>query len=120
MSSERILIFVPTYNESANVEAMARQLLALDLDADVAFCDDNSPDGTGAILDRLAASSARIRALHRPSKLGIGSAHQTGIQYAYDRGYDVLITLDCDFTHQPADLPRLYRECADTAVTLGS
>lgn len=115
-----LLIFIATYNEAENVEPMCHALLALGLDADLLFCDDHSPDGSGAILDRLAAANSRIQVLHRPGKQGIGSAHQVGIAYAYAHGYEQLITLDCDFTHSPADLPRLIEAAHGAAVTLGS
>src|SRR5207247_297503 len=107
MTPSRLLIFVPTYNENRNVERLCAELRALPLDADILFIDDGSPDGTGATLDRLARQHPRISVIHREGKLGIGSAHRAGIAYAYDKGYDLLITLDADFSHSPADLPRL-------------
>ena len=122
MKDDKLLIFIPTYNEAENVAPLCRDLTALQLDADIVFCDDNSPDGTGAIIDRLAAELPRVRALHRNGKLGIGSAHRDGIRYAYEHGYDTLLTMDCDFTHQPADVQRLV-ETANTSrrpVVIGS
>src|SRR3954466_9431046 len=116
----RVLIFIPTYNERDNVQPMCEQILALGLDADLVFMDDNSADGTGAVLDALAARHSRVRVLHRPSKAGIGSAHLDGIAYAYAQGYDRLVTLDCDFTHSPALIPTFLAR-SDTATTvLGS
>lgn len=103
----RTLIFIPTYDERENVTSMCEELVALGLDADIVFMDDNSPDGTGAALDRLAAKHARVSAVHRTGKLGIGSAHFDGITYAYVNGYTRLVTMDCDFTHSPSDIPRL-------------
>ncbi len=79
------LIFVPTYNEAENVGVLFEQIRGLKLDADVLFLDDNSPDGTGQIIDRIAAESERVYTIHRTGKLGIGSAHVTGIQWAYER-----------------------------------
>jgi dolichol-phosphate mannosyltransferase len=99
---------------------MCRQLLALGLDADILFMDDNSPDGTGAILDRLVAEHPRITVLHRTGKLGIGSAHLDGIAWAYDRQYETLITMDCDFTHSPTDIPRLLKQSDNFELTVGS
>lgn len=103
----RTLIFIPTYNERDNVGSMVGQIVDLGLDADLLFMDDNSPDGTGDILDHLAAGLPRLSVLHRAGKLGIGSAHLDGIRWAYDHGYERLITLDCDFTHTPADVARV-------------
>ena len=85
---------------------MCRELLALKLEADIMFLDDNSPDGTGRILDGLAAKHPNVSVVHRPGKLGIGTAHQDGINRAYEMGYERLITMDCDFTHSPADEQR--------------
>ena len=119
---EKLLIFVPTYDEAENVERLCRELSALKLGADILFCDDGSPDGTGAIADRLAREFEHVQVMHRPGKLGIGSAHQDGIRYAYTRGYETLATLDCDFTHQPADLRRLLEisRASGNAVAIGS
>ena len=107
MSSAKTLIFVPTYNECDNAPLLYNQIIALGLDADITFLDDNSPDGTGRVLDELASKDPRLHVIHRTGKLGIGSAHVDGINWAYDRGYARLVTMDCDFTHQPSDIPRL-------------
>ena len=117
---DKLLVFVPTYNERGNVENMVRQLAGLGLDADLLFVDDGSPDGTGDVLDRLAAEVPRLHVVHRPGKLGIGTAHQDGIAWAYDRGYATLVTLDCDFTHSPADVPVLIAAAADVDLAVGS
>jgi dolichol-phosphate mannosyltransferase len=116
----KTLIFIPTYNERDNVRPMLEELRAQDLDADVLFMDDASPDGTGAILDELARKHAAVRVAHRPGKLGIGSAHLEGIQWAYARGYARLVTMDGDFTHSPADIPRLLEQAAGNTVVLAS
>jgi dolichol-phosphate mannosyltransferase len=107
MPSSKLLLFIPTHNEAENAQRLCRELSALRLGADILFCDDNSPDGTGEILDGLAREFSHVRVIHRSGKLGIGSAHQEGIRHAYAHGYDTLVTMDCDFTHQPADVQRL-------------
>src|SRR5687768_1765130 len=99
---------------------MCRDLLALNLGADILFLDDNSPDGTGRVLDGLAEKHPEVSVVHRPGKLGIGTAHQDGINRAYEMGYDRLITMDCDFTHAPADVLRLVHASEGYDVTLGS
>ena len=116
--SPKTLIFIPTYNERENVGPMCEQILALGLDADLLFMDDGSPDGTGQVLDGLAAQHARVRVVHRAGKAGIGSAHKAGIKLAYDEGYERLVTLDCDFTHQPEMIPQFLdrSETADAVV----
>ncbi|MCC6579729.1 MAG: glycosyltransferase [Phycisphaeraceae bacterium] len=116
----RTLIFVPTYNERDNAPRMAHELLGLPVDADVLFVDDNSPDGTGELLDQIAATQPRLRVLHRTGKLGIGSAHIHGIAWAYDQGYQRLVTMDCDFTHMPSDIPRLLEHAGQYPVVVGS
>lgn len=122
MQPSQLLIFIPTYNEAQNAERLCRELIGLNLGADILFCDDGSPDGTREVVDALAAEFPNVRALHRPGKLGIGSAHQAGIRYAYERGYDTLLTMDCDFTHQPEDVQRLFEVAKSSGrpVALGS
>jgi dolichol-phosphate mannosyltransferase len=121
MSPPRLLIFVPTYNERHNVERLCDELIALPLVADVLFMDDDSPDGTGVILDDLARRHPTVRVIHREGKQGIGTAHRAGIAWAYDHGYDLLVTLDADFSHSPSDVPRLLAARADDVeVVVGS
>jgi dolichol-phosphate mannosyltransferase len=122
MSRPKLLIFVPTYNEAENVERLCRELSVLQLGADILFCDDGSPDGTGEIVNRLASEFPHVRAMHRKGKLGIGSAHQEGIRHAYKNGYQTLVTMDCDFTHQPADVKRLLEltQASENPVGIGS
>lgn len=115
-----LLIFIPTYNERENVENIAQLILALGLDADILFLDDNSPDGTGEILDRLAATHSNIQVIHRSGKLGIGSAHVAGIQWAYEKGYRKLLTMDCDFTHSPDYIPQFIAKADDADIVVGS
>ena len=120
--SSELLVFIPTYNEAENAARLCRELSALNLGADILFCDDGSPDGTGEIVDGLEREFAHVRAMHRPGKLGVGSAHQEGIRYAYAHGYKTLVTMDCDFTHQPADVEQLLKvaRSAGKAVSIGS
>ncbi|MGZ5023284.1 MAG: glycosyltransferase [Chthoniobacterales bacterium] len=120
MTNERILIFIPTYNESENVERMHAEIRRLAIDADLLFMDDNSEDGTGAKLDRIAAADPRTSVIHRAGKLGIGSAHVDGITHAYQTGYDRLVTMDCDFTHSPADIPRMLAASREADIAIGS
>jgi dolichol-phosphate mannosyltransferase len=120
VDADKLLVFVPTYNERDNVRRMAAELLRQAPTADVVFMDDSSPDGTGEILDELARSEPRLRVLHRPGKLGIGGAHLEGIAYGYDHGYGTLITLDCDFTHSPSDIPVLLAQSGEAHITVGS
>jgi dolichol-phosphate mannosyltransferase len=118
--SKKTLIFIPTYNERTNVERMCERICALGLDADVVFMDDSSPDGTGELLDVLARKYERLSVLHRPAKSGIGSAHVAGIAYAYDHGYERLVTLDADFTHSPEAIPAFLARADTSDVVVGS
>jgi len=117
---KRILVGIPTLNESKNVGSMVARLGRLSLPLDILFVDDNSSDGTGQILDRLAKENGNVRVVHRPSALGIGSAHLAILDYAYDHHYETLITMDCDFSHQPEDLPRLFAVDVKNPVGVGS
>src|SRR2546425_152266 len=103
-SKQRALVFVPTYNERDNVEQLYREIRKLPIDLDILFLDDNSPDGTGALIDGLADRDPGVFVIHRTGKLGVGSAHYQGIEWAYERGYTVLVTMDCDFTHPPSKI----------------
>ena len=120
MPTEKILIFIPTYNEHENVEKLYAEIAGLSLNADILFMDDNSPDGTGAILEQLAKKNKEITVLHRSGKLGIGSAHVGGIRWAYEHNYKILVTMDCDFTHSPEDIKNLLKFSQDYDVVVGS
>jgi dolichol-phosphate mannosyltransferase len=120
-AAARLLLFIPTYNERHNVERLCAELRGLDLGADILFMDDSSPDGTGEVLDRLAGAHPDVTVVHRDAKRGIGTAHRAGIRHAYEHGYDLLVTLDADFSHSPADIPRLLAAHDDqTDLVVGS
>lgn len=116
----KTLVFIPTYEERNNVPPMLAELTRHVPHADLLFMDDNSPDGTGDLLDELARKEPRLKVIHRSGKLGIGSAHLEGIAYAYDHGYDTLVTLDCDFTHSPSDIPALLEKSLVADIAIGS
>jgi dolichol-phosphate mannosyltransferase len=113
---------VATYNERANAERLCREILGLNRDLDVLFVDDNSPDGTGGLLDALAQELSPVHVQHRSGKLGVGSAHAHGLRWAYDQGYSRLVTMDGDFTHEPRYIPDLLAESARSGadVVVGS
>jgi dolichol-phosphate mannosyltransferase len=118
----RVTVVVPTFNEAGNVRAMAEALFALPLpDLRVLFVDDASPDGTGAVADEFAAGSAgRLEVLHRTGRRGLGLAYIDGLHRALDRGADVIVHMDADFSHAPADIPRLVEKLADHDLVVGS
>lgn len=111
---------VPTYNEAENVEPLANRILATVPDCRLLFIDDNSPDGTGHILDRMALAEPRITVIHRTAKNGIGVAHLVGIDYAYDNNFAVLVTMDGDLTHVPEHIPLLLDQLRGNEVVAGS
>jgi dolichol-phosphate mannosyltransferase len=109
----RVLIIIPTYNERDNIGPLVAQIHDALPVADVLIVDDNSPDGTGQAADALAQKDPRLFVLHRPGKLGLGTAYLTGFRYALDRGYDYVFEMDADFSHDPCYLPVLLGAASD-------
>ena len=116
----RVLVIVPTYDEAENLEPIADRLRAAVPTADLLVVDDDSPDGTGRIADRLAAEDERVHVLHRTDKAGLGAAYIAGFAWAREHGYDVAVEMDADGSHSPEQLPRLLEALADADVVLGS
>jgi dolichol-phosphate mannosyltransferase len=115
----RTLVVIPTYNEQENLEAIVRAIHAF-LECDVLVVDDGSPDGTGAIADRLAAGDGRIHVLHRQGKQGLGTAYIAGFRFAMERGYERVCEMDADFSHAPWDLPRIVMASDGHELVIGS
>jgi dolichol-phosphate mannosyltransferase len=119
--SVRILICLPTYNERENLESMVRALGGLGLDGlEVLVIDDSSPDGTGEIADRLGGELPWMHVLHREQKEGLGPAYLAGFRRALELDADLVFEMDCDFSHDPADVPRLVQAAEDADLVLGS
>ena len=118
----RVTVVIPTYNEAENVEPMARALWGLGLpDLDVLIVDDASPDGTGEVAERLAAENpGRLSVLHRTGPRGLGQAYVDGFRWALAHGANVVVQMDCDFSHDPADVPRLIEHIPEYDVVVGS
>jgi dolichol-phosphate mannosyltransferase len=116
----RVLVVIPTYNESDNVRIIVDRVRRATPAVDVLIADDNSPDGTGAIADELAAADPRIHVLHRPGKQGLGTAYLAGFGWARERGYDAVVEMDADGSHAPEELPRLLDAAREADVVLGS
>jgi dolichol-phosphate mannosyltransferase len=112
------VVCLPTYNERENLEPMLRALG--DKGVRVLVIDDNSPDGTGELADRLAEQLAYVSVMHRPAKEGLGPAYLAGFRRALADGADLVLEMDCDFSHDPADVPRLVAAASDADVVLGS
>ena len=117
----RATVCLPTYNEKENLEPMVRALAEVLRPGDrVLVVDDNSPDGTGAIADRLAAELEFVSVLHRERKEGLGPAYLAGFRRALADGSELVLEMDCDFSHRPEDVPRLVGAAEDADLVLGS
>lgn len=112
----KTIVVIPTYDERENVGPMARAVLAQDPSLELLFVDDNSPDGTGAEIDRIAASESRVHCLHRERKEGLGRAYVAGFRRAMELGAERIVQMDCDFSHDPADIMRLVTTDADLVI----
>jgi dolichol-phosphate mannosyltransferase len=116
-----LVVCLPTYNERENLEAMVSALgAALPAEARILVIDDNSPDGTGEIADRLAAERDDVDVLHRPLKEGLGPAYLAGFARALELGAELVVEMDCDFSHDPGDVPRLVAAAEGADLVLGS
>jgi dolichol-phosphate mannosyltransferase len=113
-------VVVPTYNERENIESLVMQILALNLDVNVIVVDDNSPDGTGAIVDDLAAAFPLVQAIHRQGKLGLGTAYIAGFKKALAQGAPFVMSMDADFSHNPRYIPAMVSMVRSRDVVIGS
>ncbi len=117
---ERGLVVIPTYNEAGNLPNLVPQILAQDSRLDILVVDDGSPDGTGRLADDLAAQEPRLHVLHRPGKLGLGTAYITGFRWALEQGYEYVFEMDADLSHDPAHLKDFLKAVAQADLVLGS
>ena len=116
----RTVIIMPTYNERQNLEIIAGRVRESVPAADLLVVDDNSPDGTGDLADKLAETDQHIQVMHRTEKAGLGRAYVAGFSWALERGYDVIVEMDADGSHRPEDLPRLLTALAGADAVIGS
>ncbi|WP_027586736.1 polyprenol monophosphomannose synthase [Acidipropionibacterium thoenii] len=119
-TGSRVLVIIPTYNEAENIEAITGRVRAADPGVDILVADDNSPDGTGRIADRLAAADSQIHVMHRKGKEGLGAAYLAGFHWGLDASYDVLVEMDADGSHQPEQLPLLLAALRNADMVKGS
>jgi len=117
---EKILVIIPTYNESENIERIVTRTRDAVPQAHILIADDNSPDGTGKIADALAAAEDHVHVMHRLGKEGLGAAYLAGFEWGINAGYDMLVEMDADGSHQPEQLPRLLDAISDADLVLGS
>src|ERR1700761_355928 len=116
----RVLIVMPTYNERQNLEIMAGRIRESVPDADLLVVDDNSPDGTGDLADKLAEVDPRVQVMHRTEKAGLGRAYVAGFTWALGNGYDLIVEMDADGSHRPEDLPKLLAAVKKADAVIGS
>jgi len=116
----KAIIAIPTYNERENIVNLVQAIQSAAPATDILIIDDNSPDGTGQIADEMAARDNTIHVMHRPGKLGLGTAYIAGFHYAIERGYDFVFEMDADFSHNPTYLPRFFELAGNADVVIGS
>ncbi len=116
----RTLIIIPTYNELENLPLLLKEIYAYAPVADTLIVDDNSPDGTGELADKMSLEDTRIHVLHRGGKLGLGTAYIAGFEYAIAQGYDVAFEMDADFSHDPRYLPDFLKRIEQADLVIGS
>ena len=118
--AERALVIIPTYNETENISRLIQAVLAQDKRLEILVVDDGSPDGTGALVESIAAKEPRVHILHRPKKMGLGTAYIAGFKWSLERKYDYTFEMDADFSHDPAHLPEFLRAIQTADLVLGS
>jgi dolichol-phosphate mannosyltransferase len=117
---DRVLVIIPTYDEAENIKWIVQRTRSVVPDADILVVDDASPDGTGQLADGLAAVDTRVAVLHKEGKSGLGTAYVSGFGWGIERGYDVLVEMDADGSHQPEQLPQLLAALNGADLVIGS
>lgn len=122
MKNQRSIVIIPTYNEKGNIKRVIEAVLGLDKEIDILVVDDNSPDGTADIVKEMMGEFPnRVYILERKGKLGLGTAYIAGFKYCLEKGYEYIVEMDADFSHDPNDLPRLISACENGAdLSVGS
>ncbi len=114
------MIIIPTYNEKDNIEKLAQAIFSFEDEFYITIVDDNSPDGTGEIADRLSGQDPRVHVIHRPAKMGLGTAYIEGFKYAIAKRMDYIFEMDADFSHDPMYLPDMLEAIKDSDLVIGS
>ena len=117
---ERALVIIPTYNERLNIQRIIESVLSQDPRLEVLVVDDGSPDGTGQLVDEMAGRNGRVHGLHRPRKMGLGTAYLAGFRWALERDYAFVFEMDADFSHDPNHLPQFLAAVQNADLVLGS
>lgn len=118
--SESTLIIIPTYNEKENIPLLIENIFSVEPSVHILFVDDNSPDGSGKLIDEIREKEERVHVLHREGKLGLGTAYIAGFRYAIEKKYDYIFEMDADFSHNPKEIPNFLRELKEHDLVIGS
>lgn len=116
----RNLVVIPTYNESENIKDLVEQIFKLPITTDILVVDDNSPDGTGELIEEMILRYSRLYLMKRKDKDGLGTAYKVGFIYALERGYDNIIQMDADLSHNPEEIPPMIEELKEYDLVIGS
>src|SRR6266498_6165812 len=116
----KTLLITPTYNEIENLRPLLEEIFSYVPETDVLIVDDHSPDGTGELADKIHNENSRVKVLHRPGKLGLGTAYIAGFKYAIEHGYDAAFEMDADFSHDPKYLPDFLQAIENADLVIGS
>jgi len=120
MQAKKIIVIIPTYNELENLSRLLPEVFSKDENLEVLVVDDNSPDGTAALVEKEMKTNSKLHLIKRNSKLGLGTAYIAGFRFALENGYDVIFEMDADFSHDPKDIPRFLEEIKNYDLVLGS
>jgi len=116
----KALVIIPTYNERENIEDIIKAILTTSSEVDILVVDDNSPDGTGQIVEKISQENPRVKMIKRKEKLGLGSAYVTGFKFALKEGYEYVMEMDADFSHDPKEIPRFLELIKHNDLVIGS
>ncbi len=120
MQTGKIIVIIPTYNEMENLSRLLPEVFSKDENLEILVVDDNSPDGTAALVEKEMKNNSRLHLIKRNSKLGLGTAYIAGFRFALENGYDLIFEMDADFSHDPKDIPRFLEEIKNYDLVLGS
>lgn len=116
----KAIVVIPTYNEVDNIERLINQIFRIEPDINILIVDDNSPDGTYKVVEKLMENDKRLHLIKRAGKMGLGTAYCEGFKYAIDRGFDIIFEMDADFSHDPNEIPNFLKEIENYDLVIGS
>ena len=117
---KEILVIIPTYNEAENIQKLVPQILMQNSKIEILVVDDNSPDGTADVVEKMMQTTSRLHLLKRPAKMGLGTAYVAGFRFALEKKYNIIFEMDADFSHDPGEIPRFLESIRDYDLVIGS